>query len=275
MNVVFEGIAETDSSVSETMRGSVNPRQACFFAMCALAVSIPQSGRAQGSGSPSTSAARTYSFTGVVTDPAREPIVNAEVVVLTPGDAGRSTATDSRGHFNLGEFTPGRLSFRVRRLGYEPRVMDVQIGAGGQNTSIEIALTIIPAELADVMVSGARGRLNGFFERRQQRAAFGRFLDQEEIRRKGPLQPSDLFRNVPGVSVKTNPSGGNAIRIRNCQPMVLIDGQRSPGAELDEVISPSDIAAIEFYPSSAGVPAQYLERGNRLCGLILVWTKIQ
>jgi hypothetical protein len=86
---------------------------------------------------------------------------------------------------------------------------------------------------------------------------------------------SDLFRNVPGVSVKTNPAGGNAIRIRDCQPMVMIDGQRSPGAELDELISPGDIAAVEFYPSSAGVPAQYLERGNRLCGLILVWTKNQ
>jgi hypothetical protein len=57
--------------------------------------------------------------------------------------------------------------------------------------------------------------------------------------------------------------------------MVWVDGQRVPGAELDEVIKPEEIAAIEFYPSSAGIPAQYLERANRLCGLILVWTKTQ
>jgi hypothetical protein len=55
--------------------------------------------------------------------------------------------------------------------------------------------------------------------------------------------------------------------------MIWVDDQRVPGAELDELIVPSEIAAIEFYPSSAGIPAQYLERGNRLCGLILVWTK--
>ena len=140
---------------------------------------------------------------------------------------------------------------------------------------MEIVLTIIPAELANVFVVGAPGRLNEFFQRRQTRAAFGRFMDQEEIRKKGPRNASDLFRSVPGVSVKTNPAGGNAIRVRDCQPMVLIDGQRSPGAELDEVITPGDIAAIEFYPSGAGVPAQYLERANRLCGLILVWTKNQ
>jgi hypothetical protein len=57
--------------------------------------------------------------------------------------------------------------------------------------------------------------------------------------------------------------------------MVRLDGQRVPGAELDEIIAPSEIAAIEFYPSSAGIPPQYMERGNRLCGLVLVWTRTQ
>lgn len=252
---------------------SVYTRQLCLFA--GLALLLPQAAPAQGATSTASTTARAYQVSGVVTDPSREPIINAEVVVLTPAHAGRATTTDSRGYFSLGQFPAGPLSFRVRRLGYEARVMDVNVGAGNQNTSVEMALTIIPAELANVFVTGAPGRLNEFFERRQTRGAFGRFLDQEEIRKKGARFASDLFRNVPGVSVKTNPAGGNAIRIRECQPMVAIDGQRSPGAELDEVISPGDIAAVEFYPSSAGVPAQYLERGNRLCGLILVWTKNQ
>ena len=247
-----------------------------LFAWYGLAVLIPQQTvRAQDPALASANPPRTFRFTGVVTDPARVPIPDAEVTIIAPVAAVRSTATDNRGRFNFGEFTAGTLSVRIRRLGYEQRTMDVQVGAGDQHTSVEIALTIIPAELANVLVTGAPGRLNEFFQRRQQRAAFGRFMDQEEIRKKGPMFASDLFRNVPGVSIKTNPSGGNAIRIRNCQPMVLIDAQRSPGAELDEVIQPGDIAAIEFYPSAAGVPAQFLERGNRLCGLILVWTKNQ
>ena len=250
-------------------------RAVYFFVWCALAASIAQPGHAQGNGTANASPARTFHFTGVVTDPARVPIPEAEVTVVIPPGTGRSTVTDGRGRFNLGEFTAGQMTLRIRRLGYEARTMDVQVGAGGQHTAIEIALTIIPAELANVLVTGAPGRLDEFFQRRQQRAAFGRFMDQEDIRRKGPTFASDLFRNVPGVSIKTNPAGGNAIRVRNCQPMVLIDGQRSPGAELDEVMQPGDIAAIEFYPSSAGVPAQFLERGNRLCGLILVWTKNQ
>jgi hypothetical protein len=244
------------------------------FACYALAVFVAAPARAQEARSDGVTPVRTYKVTGIVTNPAREPIPDADVVVLTPGAAGRSTATDSRGRFNLGEFGAGALSFRVRRLGYEARNVDVQVGSGAQSP-VEVVLTIIPEELANVVVTGAPGRLSEFFQRRQQRAAFGRFMDQEDIRKKGPRHASDLFRNVPGTSIKTNPGGGNAIRIRNCQPMVLIDGQRSPGAELDEVVSPGDIAAIEFYPSAAGVPPQYLERTNRLCGLILVWTKNQ
>lgn len=249
-------------------RGGMRLRKISVLAGVTLVTAIAPDVQAQNE-------ARTYRVAGIVTDPAREPISDAEVTVMTPVHAGRSGATDGRGRFDLGEFTAGALSVRVRRLGYEPRILNVQVGAGGQNTSIEIVLTIIPEELANVVVTGAQGRLNEFFQRRQKRAAFGRFLDQEEIRKRGPRFASDLFRNVPGTSIKTNPGGGNAIRIRNCQPMVWVDGQRSPGAELDEVISPGDIAAIEFYPSAAGVPAQYLERENRLCGLILVWTKNQ
>jgi hypothetical protein len=246
-----------------------------ILAWCALAALSPEFTRAQDVSPAPAGTQRTYRLTGVVTDPAREPVQGADVVVIASQGRTMSATTDARGRFNLGDFTEGTVTLRIRRLGYERRAMDVQIGAGGRDTSIEVVLTIIPAELENVLVSGAPGRLNEFFQRREQRAAFGRFLDREQIRKKGPTNASDLFRNIPGISIKTNPSGGNAIRIRNCQPMVWVDAQRSPGAELDEVISPGDIAAIEFYPSSAGVPAQYLERNNRLCGLILVWTKTQ
>ena len=255
----------------------MDPRSVCVLACCALAVLIPQPGRGQGgeSAEPDTSR-HAYQLTGVVTDAAREPIPEAQVIVIGLTEPAHATTTDKRGHFDLGLFRAGPLSFRVRRLGYEQRTINVDVGAGSQPTFTEVVLTAVAAELGEILVNaGARGRLSEFYERKQQRSTFARFLEQDEIRRLRPMSSSDLFRSVPGITIRAGPAGFNTIRIRNCQPMVWVDGQRVPGAELDEVAQPGDIAGIEFYPSSAGIPVQYLERTNRLCGLILVWTKSQ
>ena len=243
----------------------------------ALVCAIPGLLNAQGAPSAAADSPATYQVAGVITDAAREPVPEVEVTAVDASSIARGAVTDSRGRFDLGRFPAGPLSVRVRRIGYGTRDITIKVGAEGQPTSVEIVLLAVPAELAGVSVTAdASGRLREFYQRRQDRAAFARFLDSEDIRRRGPANASDLFRTVPGVSIKNNPAaGGNAIRIRSCQPMVWLDGQRSPGAELDEVIRPEEIAAIEFYPSSAGTPAQYLEPGNRLCGLILVWRKTQ
>ena len=255
----------------------MSPRTVSVVIWSALVCAIPGLLSAQGAPSAAADPPVTYQVTGVITDAAREPVPQAEVTAVDASAVARGAVTDSRGRFNLGRFPAGPLSLHVRRIGYETRDMQVKVGAGGQPTSVEIVLLAVPTELVGVSVTAdPQGRLREFFQRRQERAAFARFLDSDDIRRRGPANASDLFRTVPGVSVKNNPAaGGNAIRIRNCQPMVWLDGQRTPGAELDEVIRPEEIAAIEFYPSSAGTPAQYLEHGNRLCGLILVWTKTQ
>src|SRR5687767_9771573 len=217
----------------------------------ALVCAIPGLLGAQVAPSAAADPPATYQVTGVITDAAREPVPGAEVTAVDASESARGAVTDSRGRFNLGRFPAGPLSLHVRRIGYEARAVNVNVGVGGRPTSVEIVLLAVPAELAGVSVTAdAQGRLREFYQRRQERATFGRFLDSEDIRRRGPANASDLFRTVPGVSIKNNPAaGGNAIRIRNCQPMVWLDGQRTPGAELDEVIRPEEIAAIEFYPS--------------------------
>jgi Carboxypeptidase regulatory-like domain/TonB-dependent Receptor Plug Domain len=250
-------------------------RITCCSLLVGFAVTFSHPAAGQDKASPeAASQGRTYRVSGVVTDAGRQPLAE---VVITAGDTGASALsvkTDGRGRFELGQFRPGTLSVHIRRLGYEQRTVQVDVGAGGEPSSVEIVLLPVPQELEHVYVTASSpGKLSGFYERKQQRGTFGRFLEQEEIRRLGPRNASDLLRNVPGISFAAGPNGGHVIRMRGCQPMVRVDDQRVPGAELDEVVSPSDIAAMEVYSSAAGVPAQYVERGNRLCGLILVWTK--
>ena len=223
---------------------------------------------------PRTAAVADLTLSGVIKDVAGLPISDVEVGIIRGEQLQQFVITGADGNFLLAGVTRGVVPLRIRRLGYAVQFLDVDSRLPSA-TMLEIVLKVVPGELEEVTIAAnEQGRLHEFYERKRQRAAFGRFLEQHEIRRLGPTHPSDLFRSVPGIVIRSA-TGGNTIRIRDCQPMVWLDGQRVPGAELDEVIQPSDIAAIEFYSSNAGTPAQYLERGNRLCGLILVWTRTQ
>jgi len=209
---------------------------------------------------------------GIVKDAAGAPVPDVEVGVLKDNRVQQYVNTGTDGAFLLTGFTPGTVPLRFRRIGYAMQFLDID-SRSPASSGLEIILQTVASELEGVTVEGNDlVKLHQFFQHKEQRGSFGVFLVQDEIRKLGPTQPSDLFRTVPGVVVSTG-SGGNVLRIRGCQPMVWIDGTRVPGAELDEVIHPSEIAAIEFYPSNAGAPPQYMERQNRLCGTFLVWTK--
>lgn len=210
---------------------------------------------------------------GVVRDVAGVPVSDVEVAVMKGTRLQQFVITETDGRFLLTGVTPSVVPVRIRRLGYAMQFLNVD-PRDPSSSKLDIVLKTVPGELEEVVIPGSETRLHEFYEHKQQRRSFGRFIEQQEIQRLGPANPSDLFRSVPGIVIRSG-SGGNTLRIRGCQPMVWVDGQRVPGAELDEVIHPSEIAAIEFYPSNAGIPAQYQERENRLCGLILVWTRTQ
>lgn len=211
---------------------------------------------------------------GVVRDGGGVPISDVEVGIVSGDRLQQFVTTGADGKFLLTGVARGMVPLRIRRLGYAMQSFDVDTRVSS-SAALDIVLRTVAGELEEVTIAANdQVKLREFYEHKSQRASFGRFFLQHEIRRLGPTNPSDLFRIVPGVVIATA-SGGNTLRIRGCQPMVWVDGQRVPGAELDEVIHPSEIAAIEFYPSNAGIPAQYLERGNRLCGSVLVWTRSQ
>jgi len=224
---------------------------------------------------PRTAAVTEPTVSGVIKDVAGLPVSDVEVGIIRGERLQQFVITAADGKFLLTGIARGVVPLRIRRLGYAMQFLDVDARLPSAAT-LEIVLKTVPGELEEVMIAANETRLREFYEHKQQRGTFGRFLEQHEILRLGPTNPSDLFRSVPGIAIRSASTGaGNTIRIRGCQPMVWVDGQRVPGAELDEVIQLSEIAAIEFYPSNAGIPAQYLERQNRLCGLVLVWTRTQ
>lgn len=217
-----------------------------------------------------------YRVSGIIRDVSGNAMENVEVSLLTEGVIRMVVPSKGDGQFNLGNFSAGKAMLQIRRVGYEQRNVNITIGADQQPTFVEIVLREIPQKLEEVLVKAdEQGRLRQFAQHKAHPNNFGRYFDRSDIRKRNPLYASEMFRTVAGVQLQASNTGGNIVRIRGCRPLLWMDGQRVPGAELDEVARPSDIAGMEFYPSNAGIPAEYMDKDNGACGIIVVWSKSQ
>jgi hypothetical protein len=216
--------------------------------------------------------AAQVTLTGVVLADDRTPLSDAVLGVERSGQTVYRARSASDGRFTFTDIPGGVAAITVRRLGYLQRRMEFDINAATTKDPLEILLTPVATDVEAVTIEGATGKLQGFNDRRV-RNNFGYFFDQNDIRRKSPRYLSELFRTIPGARLQASRRNGNILELRNCTPRIWLDGVRADNAEIDELISPSEIAGMEIYPSFAGVPAEYMDKENRACGVILLWTR--
>jgi hypothetical protein len=241
--------------------------------LCASFCALAPSAVAQ---SVASAATINYRISGIVTAFGGNPVENAEITLLRDGAIRQSALSGVDGRFSLGELSAGKATVQVRHLGYEQRNTNITVGAEAKPTYVEILLQEVPQKLEEVMVkSDEHGRLRDFAAHKAHPSNFGRYFDRSDIRKRNPAYASELLRTIPGVQVQASSFGGNTVRIRGCMPLLWVDGARVPGAELDDVTRPSEIAGIEFYSSNAGIPPEYMDRNNGACGIIVVWSKSQ
>lgn len=235
-----------------------------LFVVSIAETAVPEPGRPE-----------SFELTGIVTDISKTPIPEAEISLVKPAGLERNARTGKNGRFVIRNLPAGAIALKIRRLGYEARTVEFTLDKNAG--LVEVMLKPIPEELDAITVSEEEKQsLREYYEHKTQRGSFAKFFDGAAITKRGAANISDLFRNVPGVAINASAAaGGNTVRIRGCQPMLWVDGQRIPRAEVDEVVSPRDVAGLEFYPSMAGIPAQYMDRSTRACGSIIVWTKNQ
>ena len=63
---------------------------------------------------------------------------------------------------------------------------------------------------------------------------------------------------------------------RYCKPPIYIDGFRQVEMsfpELDVLVHPDQIEAIEVYTSPIGVPPEFMQGYDATCGVVVVWTR--
>lgn len=211
---------------------------------------------------------------GVVVDDAQHGVPRAEVF-WERGERETATRTDSSGRFSFGATGAGSYRISVRRMGYQPRVLfvDATAPAGEPPRIVLAAMPLGMDEIHVIAQSDAyAGKLDGFYDRKTKAKRYGQFYEESEIDRSGVWRLSELLRGIPGVSLQPSRRMGNVVRFRGCEPMIYLDGVRAPRVELDELIAPSDVAAIEVYVSPANTPAQFRDL-MQPCGSIVVWAK--
>ena len=206
------------------------------------------------------------------------PIANARVEV--EGTTSRAL-TNTEGAFTLTELPSGTQSVRAFQIGFAPVSQPVELSAREpRNTTITMAQ---PVQMLDPVVVTAESDMGldniGFTAR--SKAMSGYFLDSKEIMARGPNLLTDVFRTVPSLKVvpvspydyavessRGNMLGGRCVKY-------WLDGSPYESAfpgDVDRMIPPYDIAAIEVYNGST-VPIQFTNANSGNCAVIVIWSK--
>lgn len=225
----------------------------------------------------SAGAQGTIAINGLVTDSDGLPIYGA--LVSLPG-TGQETRSDERGEFRFVGLQAGGVDIAVRRLGFAPTSVFVNLAGGVTPERVRIVLTALPALLDQVTVQRARmrytGRLAGYYQRLQQRSG-GQFITRADIDRDDSRSLSQLLSSSPGVSRVALRSGGGAVRMRGraCRPLVWIDGVSMPAGEVDLDAFPlNTLHGVELYLGGTTAPVEYTAQNNRsACGSVLLWSR--
>ncbi|MEP6619872.1 MAG: carboxypeptidase regulatory-like domain-containing protein [bacterium] len=231
----------------------------------------------------------------VITQSGGGPVVGAELWLPM---LDRRTKSDSSGVFVLDSLPPGRMLLQIRHLGFASR-RDTLTLASGVNLTREYALASQAAVLDTVKTVADQVRyispaLRGFEERRTHQVA-GYFIPEVELRKYDDspvtsvlLSRASGLKLIPGFNGKafiasTRKCGGAGFPKGICGPCFVttyIDGVRVYNMANDSHDDPMDfnrmpvnqLAAVEFYPSTATGPPEFNATGSG-CGLLLLWTR--
>ena len=210
----------------------------------------------------------TATLTGTVRGASGQPLADAQLRVV---DAAGVARTDSLGRFTLTGQPAGSQLLETRRVGYLLSRIPVELRSGKSVGEIVTLARIV--NLDSIRIVARRSRYPEF-ERRAGHSGFGRFLTEDQIAERHPFDTSDLLRMMPGFRIQGSGLDARVVSSRGplsfrgdaCPTNIVIDGIQHQDINL---ISPSDVGALEAYPGQAGAPVQY----DASCGVVVLWTK--
>jgi hypothetical protein len=266
-------MASKANSIGERLRGRLGPSLLLASVILAPAPALAQA------------------VAGVLLDAETDAPIPFGKVTLLSVDAEPILFTVSKrdGRFELEVPGPGEVMIYGEAFYYLSVLGGPFLAEPGDTVSVELRLAPNPEMLDPIVVEARRLKPHllrvGFYERRDR--GFGRFLTREDMDKKVAVQFSDLLRGVHGVRLVPGPFGTDRpvfsrasitdrLRGRTCSPMIYLDGiswgSGGMGIELDDLVPPGDVEAIELYANALEAPGLYGGPRAR-CGVIVIWTR--
>ena len=221
----------------------------------------------------------TATVSGTVVDGNGQPIANAHVSIAEGTNA---ATTDSSGAFTLSGQPTGTHALVVRRLGYMPIEIAVNLTPLRSNV-VSVQMQQYVPVLADVIIEGNRlAALErvGFNQRKAR--GTGRYLEGAFIRNRNASTVGNLIENIPNLRRPGDGFGGGGC------VNYWVDGNHWRGGmvssigggggmqtPLDGYIMPDEIEAIEAY-SGSFTPQEFqtlTSRVNDRCSTVVIWTR--
>ncbi len=219
----------------------------------------------------------TLALTATVRDTLQDrPVIGAQVLV-NDSVVGE---TDTAGVFSATEIPIdwGINVVLVRQVGYSVLFRTFWVEELNAQRALHGVMQQQAVPLPAVVVEGDRmilsfGRVREFWRRRER--GWGRFFTRADIERRHPIRVSDMLFTIPGISV-FRVGGTTQIRSnrfgQRCRPSIWIDGMRLFDSDLDALVHPQDVEAIEVYTGSTVTPVEF-GGGFNPCGAIVIWTR--
>lgn len=235
---------------------------------------IGRSSRVQTKGARVTSVLTgNATLRGVARKQTGQPVSGARVTVW---GTGVETTANEAGQYQIASLPEGSYTVEARAVGFQPHRVSVDLGAT-RDAVADLTLTPLVTTVDTLRVRANRAVPLEEFERRRK-MGFGHFVTEDEIRKKAPTYMGDIFRGLPGVVTMPGQFGRDRVLVRSsgmtgdCAPAIFLNGLlvNIEDGDLDNIINPKDVRAIELYARTSSIPLQFQTRNG--CGSAVIWT---
>lgn len=230
--------------------------------------------RVKATSARSTSTLRgTAAVRGVARTTSGKEVAGTRVTLWGTGVEALSNAS---GQYNIERLPEGSYTIEARALGYQPYRVPVDLSSRAESV-VDLVLTPLVTNIDTLRVRANRAVPLAEFERRRK-LGFGHFITEDMIKAKGPTYMGDIFRGTPGVVTMPGEFGRDRVLVRgtgmtgDCAPAVFLNGLfvNIEDGDLDLIINPKDVRAVELYARTSSIPLQFQTRTG--CGSVVIWT---